>query len=404
MIEEKNVLTNKYYGERDQTHYLPVFKRFPVAICCGSGSRVRDTEGKEYVDALAGIAVNNVGHCHPKVTAAIREQAGKLMHISNFFVSEPQVALSERLTRLSGLERVFFTNSGAESVEGAIKIARKYAHSKGRGGTVLSFHGSFHGRTMATIATGKKQMQKGFDPIPAGFTQVPFNDIDAVKAAVSDETAAVLVEPIQGEGGINPADRDFLNALRQICDKHGIVLIFDEIQCGMGRTGHLFAKDLYDVQPDIMTLAKGLGAGVPIGAVLANEKVSAALDFGDHGTTFGGNPLVCAAAMACLDVIEEEDLLRAAAEKGAWFKEEVKKMNLPSVRDIRGEGLMLGIDFDFETKPLVAEMLKNGVIANATADTVLRIVPPLNIPYDDLKTLRDTMHRAVKKITENAEV
>lgn len=404
MTEEKTVLTNEYYGERDQTHYLPVFKRFPVAICCGSGSRVRDTEGKEYIDALAGIAVNNVGHCHPKVTAAIREQAGKLMHISNFFVSEPQVALSERLTRHSGLERVFFTNSGAESVEGAIKIARKYAHSKGRGGTVLSFHGSFHGRTMATIATGKKKMQQGFDPIPTGFIQVPFNDTEAVKNALTDEVGAILIEPIQGEGGINPADRDFLNALRQICDKHDIVLIFDEIQCGMGRTGHLFAKDLYGVQPDVMTLAKGLGAGVPIGAVLANEKVSAALDFGDHGTTFGGNPLVCAAAMACLDVIEEEDLLRAAAEKGAWFKEEVKKMNLPSVREIRGEGLMLGIDFDFETKPLVAEMLKNGVIANATADTVLRIVPPLNIPYDDLKTVRDTMHRAVKKITENAEV
>lgn len=404
MTEEKTVLTNEYYGERDQTHYLPVFKRFPVAICCGSGSRVRDTEGKEYIDALAGIAVNNVGHCHPKVTAAIREQAGKLMHISNFFVSEPQVALSERLTRHSGLERVFFTNSGAESVEGAIKIARKYAHSKGRGGTVLSFHGSFHGRTMATIATGKKKMQQGFDPIPTGFIQVPFNDTEAVKNALTDEVGAILIEPIQGEGGINPADRDFLNALRQICDKHDIVLIFDEIQCGMGRTGHLFAKDLYGVQPDVMTLAKGLGAGVPIGAVLANEKVSAALDFGDHGTTFGGNPLVCAAAMACLDVIEEEDLLRAAAEKGAWFKEEVKKMNLPSVREIRGEGLMLGIDFDFETKPLVAEMLKNGVIANATADTMLRIVPPLNIPYDDLKTVRDTMHRAVKKITENAEV
>lgn len=404
MIKENNIITNDYYGEVDQTHYLPVFKRFPVAICCGSGSRVRDSEGKEYIDALAGIAVNNVGHCHPKVVAAIREQAGKLMHISNFFVSEPQVALSERLTRLSGIERVFFTNSGAESVEGAIKIARKYAHSKGRGGTILSFHGSFHGRTMATIATGKKKMQQGFDPIPAGFKQLPFNDIEAAKNAITDDVGAILIEPIQGEGGINVADRAFLQALKQICDSHGIVLIFDEIQCGMGRTGKLFAKDLLGIQPDVMTLAKGLGAGVPIGAVLASEKVSAALDFGDHGTTFGGNPLVCAAAMACLDVIEEENLLEAATEKGKWLKEEVKKMNLPSVREVRGEGLMIGIDFDFETKPLVMEMLKNGVIANATAETVLRIVPPLNISYDDLKIVLDTMHSAVKKITENAEV
>ncbi|MFN2423732.1 MAG: aspartate aminotransferase family protein [Cryomorphaceae bacterium] len=404
MIKENNIITNDYYGEVDQTHYLPVFKRFPVAICCGSGSRVRDSEGKEYIDALAGIAVNNLGHCHPKVVAAIREQAGKLMHISNFFVSEPQVALSERLTRLSGIERVFFTNSGAESVEGAIKIARKYAHSKGRGGTILSFHGSFHGRTMATIATGKKKMQQGFDPIPAGFKQLPFNDIEAAKNAITDDVGAILIEPIQGEGGINVADRAFLQALKQICDSHGIVLIFDEIQCGMGRTGKLFAKDLLGIQPDVMTLAKGLGAGVPIGAVLASEKVSAALDFGDHGTTFGGNPLVCAAAMACLDVIEEENLLEAATEKGKWLKEEVKKMNLPSVREVRGEGLMIGIDFDFETKPLVMEMLKNGVIANATAETVLRIVPPLNISYDDLKIVLDTMHSAVKKITENAEV
>jgi len=404
VIKENNIITNDYYGEVDQTHYLPVFKRFPVAICCGSGSRVRDSEGKEYIDALAGIAVNNVGHCHPKVVAAIREQAGKLMHISNFFVSEPQVALSERLTRLSGIERVFFTNSGAESVEGAIKIARKYAHSKGRGGTILSFHGSFHGRTMATIATGKKKMQQGFDPIPAGFKQLPFNDIEAAKNAITDDVGAILIEPIQGEGGINVADRAFLQALKQICDSHGIVLIFDEIQCGMGRTGKLFAKDLLGIQPDVMTLAKGLGAGVPIGAVLASEKVSAALDFGDHGTTFGGNPLVCAAAMACLDVIEEENLLEAATEKGKWLKEEVKKMNLPSVREVRGEGLMIGIDFDFETKPLVMEMLKNGVIANATAETVLRIVPPLNISYDDLKIVLDTMHSAVKKITENAEV
>ena len=397
-----NTLSNSYYHKLDQKHYLPTFKRFPIAICRGSGSRVRDIEGKEYIDALAGIAVNSVGHCHPKVVNAIYTQASKLMHISNFFVSPPQVELSERLTRISGLERVFFTNSGAESVEGAIKIARKYAHSKGRGGTILSFHGSFHGRTMATIATGKKKMQEGFDPIPTGFTQVPFNDFDAVKEAVNHETAAILIEPIQGEGGINEAAPDFLKKLRGLCDEKDIVLIFDEIQCGIGRTGKMFAKDVYGIQPDIMTLAKALGAGVPVGAILSNEKVSSAIDFGDHGTTFGGNPLVCAAASAALDFIEEENLTTAAEEKGAWFKKKISELKEDSIKEIRGEGLMIGIEFDFETKPLVMEMLDMGVIANATANTVLRIVPPLNISYDDLQIIIDTMVKAIEKIKAHA--
>jgi acetylornithine/N-succinyldiaminopimelate aminotransferase len=344
-----------------------------------------------------------VGHSHPKVVKAISEQAEKLMHVSNFFVSIPQVKLSERLTRLSGLERVFFTNSGAESVEGAIKIARKYAHSKGRGGTVLSFHGCFHGRTMATIATGKEKMQQGFEPIPHGIIKVPFNDLEAVKSVLSDEVAAILIEPIQGEGGINEADPIFMMGLRSLCDEHDIVLIFDEIQCGVARTGKLFAKDLYGVQPDIMTLAKALGAGFPVGAILSSEKVSAAMEYGGHGTTFGGNPLACAAALASLDVIEEENLVQAAKEKGDWFKKKIRAMNEPSIKEIRGQGLMLGIDFKFETKPLVMEMLKNGVIANATADTVLRIVPPLNISYDDLEEIIEVMQNAIEKVNQHAE-
>lgn len=397
-MTDTNTLSNSYFNELDQKHYLPTFKRFPVAICCGSGSRVRDMEGKEYIDALAGIAVNNVGHCHPKVVKAIHSQAGKLMHISNFFVSPPQVELSERLTKLSGLERVFFTNSGAESVEGAIKIARKYAHSKGRGGNILSFNGSFHGRTMATIATGKKKVQEGFDPIPSGFIQVPFNDFEAVEKAVDHETAAILIEPIQGEGGINEADTEFLKQLRALCDREDIVLIFDEIQCGIGRTGKMFAKDLYGVQPDIMTLAKGLGGGTPIGAILSNEKVSSAIDFGDHGTTFGGNPLVCAASLAVLDVIEEEDLTAQAREKGEWFGKKIQQLGEDSIKKIKGKGLMIGLEFDFETKPLVMEMLEMGVIANATANNVLRIVPPLNISYEDLQSIIDTMVKAIEKV------
>jgi len=401
--EELNTISNSYYHRLDQENYLSTFKRFPLAICCGQGSRLRDVEGKSYIDALAGIAVTSVGHSHPKVVAAVREQAGKLMHVSNFFVNLPQVELSERLTSLSGLERVFLTNSGAESVEGAIKIARKYAHSRGRGGTILSFHGSFHGRTMATIATGKKKMQQGFEPIPQGFVQVPFNDIEAVKAVLSEDVAAILIEPIQGEGGINEADVEFLKHLRKICDEHKIVLIFDEIQCGVARTGRMFAKDLYGIQPDVMTLAKALGAGVPVGAILSNEKVSSAIDFGDHGTTFGGNPLVCAAALASLAVIEEEKLVEAARKKGEWFKNKVVELKESSIKEIRGQGLMLGIEFDFETKPLVMEMLHNGVIANATATNVLRIVPPLNISYEDLEEVIMVMQKAIQKVKEHAE-
>lgn len=393
---------NKTLTDLDEQHYLQTFRRHPIAINRAVGSRVWDVEGNEYIDALAGIAVNSVGHCHPVVVKAIQQQAARLIHISNFYVSEPQVRLSEKLTGLAGLERVFFTNSGAESVEGAMKIARKYAHSNGRGGTILSFTGSFHGRTLATIATGKKKMQKGFEPIPGGFVQGPFNDMEAVMSMCDDQTAAIIVEPIQGEGGIHIAEQEFLSELRDFCDKENIVLIFDEIQCGMGRTGEMFAKDHFGVQPDIMTLAKALGGGMPIGAILSNEKVSAAIDFGDHGTTFGGNPLACAAALAVIDVIEEEGLLSQARDKGEWLKKEISSMDLEGVKDIRGVGLMVGIEFNFEVKPLVEEMLKNFVLTNVTAGNVLRLVPPLNISYEDLKTVLTVMERSLKNLEVHA--
>jgi len=395
-------MTNKELHQLDQQYYLQTFKRYPLAFERGKGARIWDVEGTEYIDMLAGIAVNSVGHSHPKVVKAIQEQAAKITHISNFYVSEPQVRLSQKLVELSGLNRVFFSNSGAESVEGAIKIARKYAHSIGRGGTVMSFHGSFHGRTLATIATGKKQMQNGFEPIPHGFSQVPFNDMEAVKAATTNEIGAIIIEIIQGEGGINVADKQFLKELRTFCNKEGIVLIFDEIQSGVGRTGRWFAKEHFGVEPDIMTLAKALGGGVPIGAILSNEKVSSAIEFGDHGTTFGGNPLVCAASLAVLEVIEEENLLQAAQQKGKWLKEQFAALNEPSVKDIRGMGLMLGIEFDFETKPLVAEMMNLGVLANATAGNVLRLVPPLNITQNDLEQVMEVVRQSLKRIKANA--
>lgn len=392
-------MTNKKYLELDKEYYLQTFARYPITLDYGNGSHVWDVEGKEYVDALGGIAVNVLGHNHPKLVNAIQEQVSKLIHISNFYLSKAQAELSQKLVKLSGLERVFFSNSGAESVEGAIKIARKYAHSIGRGGEVISFKGCFHGRTLATIAaSGKKQMQKGFEPIPGGFKTIPFNDIKAAKEIACKETAAFIIEPIQGEGGINLVDEDFIKELRNFCDEQNIVLIFDEIQCGMGRTGKMFANEHFGVKPDVMTLAKALGGGVPMGAILSNQKVSSAIEFGDHGTTFGGNPLACAAGLAVLEVIEDEDLLSQAGEKEQWLKNKITELNLPGFKEIRGKGLMIGIEFDFETKPLVAKMLEKGVLANATAANVLRLLPALNIKTQDLEKIIEVLVESLEQI------
>jgi acetylornithine/N-succinyldiaminopimelate aminotransferase len=393
--------TNDSLSDLDKKQYLQAFSRFPVTLERGEGAHVWDVEGKEYIDALGGIAVNVLGHNHPKLVRAIQDQAGKLLHISNFYLSVPQAMLSKKLIALSRLDRVFFTNSGAESVEGAVKIARKHAHSIGRGGEIISFEGSFHGRTLATIAMGKAKMKKGFEPIPTGFKMVPFNNLDAVIKAISIETAAIIIEPIQGEGGINIADASFLKKLRTFCDEQNIVLIFDEIQCGLGRTGKMFAKDHVGVQPDIMTLAKGLGGGVPVGAILSNEKVSSAMEPGDHGTTFGGNPLACAASLAVLEAIESENLLEEATKKEQWLRKEIEKLNIPNIKEIRGKGLMLGIEFDFETKPLVAKMLEKGVLANVIANKVLRLLPPLNIPMTDLKEIVEVINESFYEIKKN---
>lgn len=382
--------------EKDLNFYIQTFKRFPVVLAHGKGSRVTDVNGKAYIDALAGIAVNTLGHSHPAIVKALCDQAAKLIHISNFFLSKPQALLAEKLMQISGMDRVFLTNSGAESVEGAIKFARKHGKDHGKRGVIISMKNCFHGRTMATIATGKKSMQDGFEPIPSGFIQAEFNHIASVEALITDEVAGIIIEPIQGEGGIRVADPLFLKQLRALCDENQIVLIFDEVQCGMGRTGHWFAKDHYEVQPDIMTLAKGLGGGVPIGAVLVNDKVHQSIEYGSHGTTFGGNPLMSTVALAVIDTIEQEHLLKQVRDNGTWFKNELQNMELPGVVEIRGMGLMVGVEFEFETKSLVEEMLKLGVIANATAGNVLRMVPPLNISRDDLKIIVNTIVEAAK--------
>lgn len=393
--------SNQSYIEIDNKYYLQVFKRYPLVLERGEGSHVWDIEGNLFIDALGGIAVNALGHCHPEVVKAIQDQASKLIHISNFYVSEPQMTLSKKLVELSGLSRVFLANSGAESVEGAFKIARKYAHSIGRGGHILSFSGSFHGRTLATLSTGNNPSNEAFGPLPSGFSQVPFNNIEAVKKAVTHETAAIIIEPIQGEGGIHVADTAFLQQLSSFCNRENVVLIFDEIQCGLGRSGKMFAKEYYDVMPDIMTLAKSLGSGIPIGAILSNEKVSSTIDYGDHGSTFGGNALACAASLATLNVIEKENLLQQVIEKGNWLKTKIKELEDPQIKEIRGKGLMIGVEFDFETKPLVLKMMENGVLANATADRVLRLLPPLNISYEDMQIVYEVLKKSLNQIRNN---
>lgn len=393
--------STKELHEIDAKYYLPTFKRYPLAFKKGKGSRLWDMEGIEYIDALAGIAVNNVGHSHPKVVQAICNQSANLIHISNFYLSEAQMNLAKTLAELSGLQRVFFGNSGAEAAEGAIKIARKYAYKNGRGGTIITMKNAFHGRTMATVAaTGKKAMMKGFDPIPNGFCNVPFNDISILREKVNKDTAAIMLEPIQGEGGINPADKEFLKDLRKFCNEKNIVLIFDEIQCGMGRTGKMFAHEHFDVKPDVMTLAKALGGGVPIGAVLASEKVGSSIDWGDHGTTFGGNPLVCAAALATLQVIKEENLLEEATRKGEWLKSKIEniKKDYPEIVEVRGLGLMIGIELNIDSKPIVNKMMKHRVLANATAGNVIRLVPPLNISEEDLESVLKVLLKSIEEV------
>ncbi|MDO6439021.1 acetylornithine transaminase [Cyclobacterium sp. 1_MG-2023] len=396
-------ISNEYLYEEDKKNYLPTFKRFPLAFIKGKGSRLWDADGKEYIDMLAGIAVNNLGHCHPKVVEAVQDQAAELMHISNFFVSPPQVAVSKLLVDLTGLKHVFLTNSGAESVEGAIKIARKYASKHNKGGEIISMKNSFHGRTLATIATGQEKYQQGFAPIPAGFSQVAFNDVNALKAAINEKTAAVILEPIQGEGGIIPAEKEYLQQVRELCDEQNVLLIFDEIQCGVGRTGKLFAKEHFGIQPDIMTLAKGLGGGVPIGAFLCNEKVGNAIDFGDHGTTFGGNPLASAAALATLKAVLEEGLVERSFEKGNWIMNTIEswKAKHPMIKEVRGMGLMIGIVLDRPAAPIVKALLDDGIIVNGTAESVIRLVPPLNIPDEDVNTVLEKLDRLIGSIEQN---
>ena len=365
------------------THLMNTYARQPVAFVRGEGAYLWDEAGKRYLDAVAGVAVNGLGHAHPKLVKAISEQAAALIHSSNLYRVLRQEELADRLCKLSGMDKVFFCNSGCEANEAAIKLARLYGHNKGiEVPTIIVMEKAFHGRTMATLtATGSRKIQAGFEPLLTGFARVPFNDLEAIRhvAEHNKSVVAVLLEVVQGEGGINVLPSEFLVGLRQICDANGWLLMLDEVQTGIGRTGTWFGFQHSGVTPDVMALAKGLGSGMPIGACLARGAAADVFQPGNHGSTFGGNPLACAAALATLQAIEEEKLLDNAKLCGDAIRAGLRAAlnGVPGVVDIRGEGMMIGVELDRPCGELVAVARDAGVLINVTADTVIRLVPPL---------------------------
>ena len=380
----------------DGAYLLPVYARLPVTMVRGQGVHLWDADGKKYLDFLAGIAVNALGHCHPRMVRAIMEQAQTLIHTSGYYYTAPVAKLAEKLISVSGMERVFFGNSGAEANECAIKIARKYAKTHGGPGKfgIVAAQKSFHGRTMATVtATGQPKYQEPFAPVVQGFTHVPFNDIAALEAAVTDDTCAVLLEPIQGEGGVYPAHKSYLEAARALCDAHQALLIFDEVQTGVGRTGKWFAYEHYGVTPDLLTSAKALGGGFPIGACLARGEAAQTLVPGDHGSTYGGNPLACATALAVLETIEEEHLLANAHAMGAYFVHRLNEKRFAGkITDIRALGLMVGVELTApDAKRVLTEAMGRGLLMSAIGDHVLRFVPPLIITQSDVDAAIDVL-------------
>ena len=368
---------------------MNTYRRTPIALVRGKGALVEDAQGRQYLDFVAGIAVCNLGHAHPKVVKAVRKQAKDLMHVSNLYYTRPQAEVAALLTKNSFADKVFFCNSGAEANEAAIKLARKYAHENlgPEKFELITMKDSFHGRTMATItATGQEKFQFGFTPLLDGFRYVPFNDLQALEAAITPRTCGIMLEPVQGEGGVIIPDEGYLGHVREICDRHRLLMIVDEVQTGIGRTGKLFAYEYSGVKPDIMTLAKALGNGFPVGAMLATDEVARAFSPGNHASTFGGNPLAMAAVRATLKTILEDDILENCLETGAYFLEKLQQLKKRHdiITDVRGKGLMLACSLSIEGAEIVTRCQEEGLLINCTGGKTLRFVPPLIITKQDV--------------------
>jgi len=382
---------------------MNTYSRLPVTFARGEGVWLWDDQGKKYLDALAGIAVCGIGHCHPKLVKAISEQAGTLIHTSNLYHIDKQEKLAKKLAILSGLNKSFFCNSGAEANETAIKLARLYGHNKGIDQpTIIVMENSFHGRTMATLtATGNRKVQAGFEPLLTGFARVPFNDLDAIAqvSAHNKNVVAILVEPYQGEGGVNVPQANYLKGLRQICDENDWLLMLDEVQCGIGRSGKWFAFQNSEIVPDVITLAKSLGSGVPIGACIAGNVAGEIFKPGNHASTFGGNPLACTAAITTLDIIEEENLMCNALEQGDFIRKNLLEQlgNLSHVTQIRGHGLMIGIELTKPCGEIVKKALEQGLLLNVTSDKVVRLLPPLVIKKNESEQIINMVSALIKE-------
>lgn len=397
-------MSNARWIDRGNSVFIGTYSRFPAAMVKGSGCRLWDADGREYLDFLAGIAVCSLGHCHPRVTEAICRQAGTLVHVSNLFHTAPQIELAELLTAHSFADRVFMANSGAEANEAAIKLAR--IHSEPGRFEVISLLGSFHGRTLATVAaTGQTRFHQGFEPLPQGFVHAEFGDPQEIEKLITPQTCAILCEPLQGESGVRPLPVDYIRAIRKMCDQHGLLLIFDEVQTGLGRTGTLFAYEQLGVTPDIMTLAKALGNGLPIGAMLTTETIAASLVPGSHASTFGGNPVAAAAAVEVLRTLVADGFLDQVQEKSQYFIKRLEEVasEFPSLASgVRGKGLLLGLVLTERGiehgLAIVQQMFEQGVLINFAGNTVLRFVPPLVVSTDEIDTMIDRLTQVLRTL------
>ncbi len=389
------------------SHVMNTYARLPVSFVRGEGVWLWDGEGKRYLDGLSGIAVNTLGHAHPRFTAALTGQIGKLMHCSNVYQIPEQEMLADKLCNLSGMQEVFFSNSGCEANEAAIKLARLYGHNRGiENPAIIVMEKAFHGRTLATLsATGNRKVQAGFEPLVGGFVRVPYDDLEAIRhvAQHNSNVVAVLVEPIQGEGGIRTTDVEYLQQLRQLCNEHNWLLMLDEVQTGIGRTGRWFAHQHTNILPDVMTLAKGLGSGVPISACLAAGAATGTFKPGNHGSTFGGNPLACVAGLTTLNIVEQDQLLAHAEQLGQFIRQgfATALQGVKGFRELRGQGLMIGVELDKPCGDLVKQALARGLLINVTADNVIRLLPPLVMSQDEAQQLLDILCPLIKDFLQS---